>query len=136
MAEREVLRIAQVAPLAASVPPTRACRAAELVKALADELVRLGHEVTLFGGPDFGGTNETACWGRRDLDRIFDAAREFDLVHSHLDHLLLCLESHASRPRAWPRTTTRSIARWRGATERGRRPRSPSAGSPPSSPMP
>ena len=58
-----------------------ACRAPELVKALADELVRLRHEVTVFGGSDFGGTDETACWERRDLDRIFDAAREFDLVH-------------------------------------------------------
>ena len=35
MTEREVLRIAQLVPLAASVPPTRACRAAEVVKALA-----------------------------------------------------------------------------------------------------
>lgn len=98
MREHEVLRIAQLAPLAASVPPTRACRAAELVKALADELVRLGHDVTVFCGPDFGGTDETVCWERRDLDRIFDTAREFDLVHSHLDHLVLCLESHMSAP--------------------------------------
>jgi glycosyltransferase involved in cell wall biosynthesis len=96
MTEREVLRIAQVAPLAASVPPTRACRAAEVVKALADELVRLGHEVTVFGAPDLGRTDETARWERRSFDRIFDAAREFDLVHSHLDHLVLCLESHTS----------------------------------------
>jgi len=98
MKERKVLRIAQVAPLAASVPPMRACRAAELVKTLAGELVRLGHEVTVFGGPDFGGAEETARWERRELDRIFDAAREFDLVHSHLDHLVLCLERQTSAP--------------------------------------
>jgi glycosyltransferase involved in cell wall biosynthesis len=98
MTEREVLRIAQVAPMAASVPPTRACRAAEVVKALADELVQRGHEVTVFSGSDFSRTDETARWERRDLDRIFDAAREFDLVHSHLDHLVLCLETHTSAP--------------------------------------
>ena len=97
MMEREVLRIAQVAPLAASVPPTRACRASEVVETLAAELARQGHEVTVFGVPDFGRADETTLWERRDLDRIFDVAREFDLVHSHLDHFVLCLESYTSR---------------------------------------
>jgi glycosyltransferase involved in cell wall biosynthesis len=98
MTERPVLRIAQVAPLPASLPPTRACRAAELVESLADELVRRGHEVTVFRGANSGHRDETTCWEHRDLDRIFDTAREFDLVHSHLDHLVLCLESHTSAP--------------------------------------
>jgi glycosyltransferase involved in cell wall biosynthesis len=98
MASAEVLRIAQVAPLPASVPPTRACRAAELVEALADELVRLEHEVTVFAGPDFAPGRESAPWERRDFVQIFDAGREFDIVHSHVDHLVLCLESHTSGP--------------------------------------
>ena len=44
------MRIAQVAPLYESVPPRLYGGTERVVSYLAEELVRLGHEVTLFAG--------------------------------------------------------------------------------------
>jgi len=42
------LRIAQVAPLSLCVPPKRYGGTERVIHALTEELVRLGHDVTLF----------------------------------------------------------------------------------------
>ena len=47
------MRIAQVAPLAESVPPKFYGGTERVVSWLAEELVELGHEVTLFASGDF-----------------------------------------------------------------------------------
>ena len=49
---RRTLRIAQVAPLAESVPPKMYGGTERVVAVLSDELVRLGHDVTLFASAD------------------------------------------------------------------------------------
>jgi glycosyltransferase involved in cell wall biosynthesis len=46
------MRIAQVAPLAESVPPKLYGGTERVVSYLTEELVRLGHEVTLFASGD------------------------------------------------------------------------------------
>ena len=46
------MRIAQVAPLYESVPPRRYGGTERVVSYLTEELVRLGHEVTLFASGD------------------------------------------------------------------------------------
>ena len=46
------MRIAQVAPLAESVPPKLYGGTERVVAWLVDELVNLGHEVTLFASGD------------------------------------------------------------------------------------
>jgi hypothetical protein len=46
------MRIAQVAPLYESVPPTLYGGTERVVSWLTEELVRLGHEVTLFASGD------------------------------------------------------------------------------------
>jgi hypothetical protein len=46
------MRIAQVAPLAESVPPEGYGGTERVVSYLTEELVRLGHEVTLFATGD------------------------------------------------------------------------------------
>jgi hypothetical protein len=46
------LRIAQVAPLNESVPPDLYGGTERIVSYLTEELVRLGHEVTLFASGD------------------------------------------------------------------------------------
>jgi pyruvate/2-oxoglutarate/acetoin dehydrogenase E1 component len=51
-AERENMKIAQVAPLMESVPPRLYGDTERVVSYLTDELVRLGHEVTLFASGD------------------------------------------------------------------------------------
>ena len=46
------MRIAQVAPLYESVPPTLYGGTERVVSYLTEELVKLGHEVTLFASGD------------------------------------------------------------------------------------
>ena len=46
------MKIAQIAPLAESVPPRLYGGTERVVSYLADELVRLGHDVTLFASAE------------------------------------------------------------------------------------
>jgi glycosyltransferase involved in cell wall biosynthesis len=95
------MRIAQVAPLTESVPPQLYGGTERVVAYLTDELVRFGHDVTLFASGD----SRTAArlmpvWPRalrldgfcRDtlaphvlmLEEVAKRAREFDIVHFHI----------------------------------------------------
>jgi len=102
------MRIAQVAPLAESVPPKLYGGTERVVSYLAEELVRLGHAVTLFASGDSETSAELVdCAPRalrldpqvRDplaylalmLERVRGRAHEFDVVHFHLEHLHLPL---------------------------------------------
>src|SRR5918911_1519172 len=99
------LRIAQVAPLVETVPPARYGGTEQVIATLTQELVRRGHQVTLFASGDSRTSarlvpivehalwrSERPCpgltpfaaitWGR--LCREIDA---FDVVHSHLGPL-------------------------------------------------
>src|SRR5215468_3797705 len=96
------MRIAQVAPLAEAVPPKLYGGTERVVSWLTEELVDMGHEVTLFASGD-STTNASlvACSpralrldpGDRDpmlvysamLARLAELASQFDVVHSHLD---------------------------------------------------
>ena len=48
------MRIAQIAPLAESVPPKLYGGTERVVHWLTEELIALGHEVTLFASGEFG----------------------------------------------------------------------------------
>ncbi len=98
------MKIAQVAPLYESVPPRLYGGTERVVSYLTEELVRLGHEVTLFASGDSVTSAELvpvcrealrldpAC---RDtmahhvclLDLVFRQLHRFDLVHFHIDYL-------------------------------------------------
>ncbi len=97
------MRIAQVAPLAESVPPTGYGGTERVVAYLADELVRQGHDVTLFASGDSRTTARlVACSPsalRLDekvidpiahevyqLERVAAEAHRFDIIHWHLDY--------------------------------------------------
>ena len=100
------MRIAQVAPLSESVPPHLYGGTERVVAFLTDELVRLGHDVTLFASGDSKtmGTLVPA-WPRalrlsgpcRDdlaphvlmLEQVVRRAGEFDLIHFHIAQLHL-----------------------------------------------
>jgi glycosyltransferase involved in cell wall biosynthesis len=99
-----IMKIAQVAPLYESCPPRLYGGTERVVAYLTDELVRLGHEVTLFatGDSQTSAILETGCASalRLDgrvkdplvyhmimLDRVRRRANEFDLVHFHTDYL-------------------------------------------------
>jgi glycosyltransferase involved in cell wall biosynthesis len=98
------VKIAQVAPLMESVPPKLYGGTERIVSYLTDELVALGHDVTLFASGD----SETkakleAVWPRalrldetiRDylapnivmLEKIARQAEAFDVMHIHIDYL-------------------------------------------------
>ena len=97
------MRIAQVAPLAESVPPKLYGGTERVVSWLTEELVRQGHNVTLFAS----GNSETAArlvahapqglrlTGIRDhtssllvmLSDVRRRADEFDIIHVHVDQL-------------------------------------------------
>jgi glycosyltransferase involved in cell wall biosynthesis len=128
------MRIAQIAPLAESVPPKLYGGTERVVAWLVDELVELGHEVTLFASGDSRTREELhAVWpralrlGRPRVDpntactllieAVSRRAREFDVIHAHIDWLHLPALSRGGS-RSSPRCTDASIclasARWFG----------------------
>ncbi|WP_011583001.1 MULTISPECIES: glycosyltransferase family 4 protein [Chelativorans] len=98
------MKIAQIAPLAESVPPRFYGGTERIVSFLTEELVRRGHEVTLFASGDSLTSAElVACSDRalrlnpdvRDpiphhlilLEEVRRRADEFDVLHFHIDLL-------------------------------------------------
>jgi glycosyltransferase involved in cell wall biosynthesis len=99
------MKIAQVAPLYESVPPKLYGGTERVVSFLTEELVRQGHEVTLFasGDSDTDATLVPMCGSALRLqgERVFDPiayhirmmelmmqqAPEFDAFHFHTDYL-------------------------------------------------
>jgi glycosyltransferase involved in cell wall biosynthesis len=96
------MKIAQIAPLAESVPPRLYGGTERVVTWLTEELVRLGHEVTLFASGDSITSAELVPCARqalrldpdvRDtvpyymlmLDRVRRRADAFDVLHFHID---------------------------------------------------
>jgi glycosyltransferase involved in cell wall biosynthesis len=96
------MKIAQIAPLMESVPPRLYGGTERIVSYLTDELVREGHEVTLFASGDSVSTaNLVRCVpvalrldaNVRDpipyymlmLDRVRELADKFDILHFHID---------------------------------------------------
>ena len=102
------MKIAQIAPLAESVPPSLYGGTERVVSYLTEELVRLGHEVTLFASGDSQtAARLVACVPRAlrldpgagdplphhllMLERVRRRAAEFDVLHFHTEHLHLPL---------------------------------------------
>ncbi|MBV9827965.1 MAG: glycosyltransferase family 4 protein [Alphaproteobacteria bacterium] len=98
------MKIAQVAPLMEAVPPKLYGGTERIVSYLSDQLVELGHEVTLFASGDSitKATLESVwpCALRLDssmrdylaphivmLEQVAQRANEFDIIHLHLDYL-------------------------------------------------
>ena len=98
------MRIAQVAPLYESVPPKYYGGTERVVSYLTEELVRQGHEVTLFASGDSETKAHLVAACRRSLrmdkhcvdrlahhmlmlENVVQRAAEFDIVHFHTDYL-------------------------------------------------
>ena len=95
------MRIAQVAPLWERVPPPAYGGTELVVGLLTDELVRRGHEVTLFASGDSISlaklesvhpqalrldktVKEYPIYEMLQLSRVYERASEFDIIHSHV----------------------------------------------------
>jgi glycosyltransferase involved in cell wall biosynthesis len=113
------MRIAQVAPLYESVPPRFYGGTERVVQYLTEELVRQGHDVTLFASGDSVTSARLISPCRASLrlgspsidglaahllmlEQVFQRAEEFDVVHFHIDYLHFPL----SRRSATPHVTT------------------------------
>jgi glycosyltransferase involved in cell wall biosynthesis len=100
---RQSMKIAQVAPLYESVPPKYYGGTERVVSYLTEELIRQGHEVTLFASGDSvtGAQLVAACRHSLRLDKhcvdrhahhvvmleqVFQRVDEFDVIHFHIDY--------------------------------------------------
>jgi glycosyltransferase involved in cell wall biosynthesis len=98
------MRIAQVAPLFESIPPKLYGGTERVVSYLTEELVRLGHEVTLFASGDsetkakLVAACQRALWQDSDcreplphhvrlMELVFQDVSRFDAIHFHCDYL-------------------------------------------------
>lgn len=109
------MRIAQIAPLTEAIPPKLYGGTERVVSWLTEELVEMGHHVTLFASGD----SETSArlepmWPRalrldatvRDpmalhmsmLEQVRRRAGEFDILHFHLDYFPFSTFSRQSTP--------------------------------------
>lgn len=109
------MRIAQVAPLYESVPPRCYGGTERVVSHLTEELIRQGHEVTLYASGD-SVTKARLCAPcpqslREDkscedpiayhvlmLERVQQDANQYDIIHFHLDYLPLSLSRRSPTP--------------------------------------
>ncbi|GAB4185177.1 MAG: glycosyltransferase family 4 protein [Coleofasciculaceae cyanobacterium] len=95
------MRIAQIAPLWERVPPPAYGGIELVVGLLSDELVRRGHEVTLFASGDSISLaklesvhpqalrldptiKEFGIYEMLQMSRVYEQASEFDIIHSHM----------------------------------------------------
>ena len=97
------LRIAQVAPLAESVPPRLYGGTERVVSFLTEELLELDCDVTLFASGDsttrarliapcaralrLGGSIDPIPHHLVMIEEVYRRAREFDMIHFHVDYL-------------------------------------------------
>ena len=98
------MRIAQVAPLYESVPPKLYGGTERVVSCLTEELIRQGHEVTLFASGDSLTEARLVPVCKQSLrlapgcidplahhvllvERVLDEKENFDLIHFHIDYL-------------------------------------------------
>ena len=113
------MKIAQIAPLYESVPPGYYGGTERVVAYLTDELVRQGHDVTLFASGDSKtsarlipmskrslrldpGSIDALAHHMRMLELVYRRADDFDILHFHIDYLHFPL----SRRMGYPNVTT------------------------------
>lgn len=98
------MKIAQIAPLYEAVPPLFYGGTERVVSYLTEELVRQGHEVTLFASGDSTTSARLAPCCRSSLrldetcidpvphhllmlEQLYDRFEDFDVLHFHIDYL-------------------------------------------------
>jgi glycosyltransferase involved in cell wall biosynthesis len=109
------MRIAQIAPLFESVPPKYYGGTERIVSYLTEELVREGHDVTLFASGDSVTRAHLVACCRRSLrldkhcvdqmvhhvlmlEKVAQCMHEFDCAHFHVDYLHYPLSRRAYTP--------------------------------------
>ena len=98
------MKIAQVAPLYERVPPVSYGGTERIVSYLTEELIRQGHDLTLFASGDSltkaklvascdsslrlnPNYVDSMAYNFLQLERVFQMAESFDIIHFHIDYL-------------------------------------------------
>lgn len=111
------MRIAQIAPIIERVPPKRYGGTERVVYALTEELVKRGHEVTLFASgdsitsaklrsvypkslreaklKDIYGTN---IWNMMNIGLAYQEQEQFDIIHDHNSYISVSTANMARTP--------------------------------------
>ncbi len=109
------MKIAQIAPLYESVPPKLYGGTERVVSYLTEELIKQGHQVTLFASGDSQTSAELSAMVPealrlcpncidplahhiRAIELIYRRAHEFDIIHSHIDYLSFPLARLSQTP--------------------------------------
>ena len=109
------MKIAQVAPLWERVPPPTYGGIELVVSRLTDELVRRGHEVTLFASGDSQTLarleavypramrldqeiQDYSVYEMLELSQVYEQAAEFDIIHSHIGMAALAIAPLVKTP--------------------------------------
>ncbi|HWL81525.1 MAG TPA: glycosyltransferase family 4 protein [Roseomonas sp.] len=109
------MRIAQISPLFEAVPPKLYGGTERVVSSLTEELVAMGHEVTLFASGDSVTAAKLAAMRDQALrldpsvkdwvahymkmvEQVAQRADEFDVIHSHIDYFPLGLLDRQRTP--------------------------------------
>jgi glycosyltransferase involved in cell wall biosynthesis len=109
------MRIAQIAPLFEAVPPKLYGGTERVVSSLTEELVAMGHDVTLFASGDSVTAAKLAAMREQALrldptvkdwvahyhrmvEMVARRAGEFDIIHSHIDYFPLGLLERQNTP--------------------------------------
>jgi glycosyltransferase involved in cell wall biosynthesis len=108
------MRIAQVAPLQVAVPPAKYGGTERVIANLADALVEMGHDVTLYASGDshtrarlvpfipkaltFEPGIDVYSFHVALLAEVYHHAGEYDIIHSHLDYLTLPFAAGTTTP--------------------------------------
>src|SRR5699024_6278982 len=109
------MRIAQLAPLAETIPPPHYGGTERIVYHLTEELVRQGHDVTLFASGDSTTSAVLKSVYPRSLrtdpsvalpeayqfqamEQLFSMASAFDIIHSHVDFFAFPFAKRCAQP--------------------------------------
>jgi glycosyltransferase involved in cell wall biosynthesis len=109
------MRIAQVAPLYERVPPLYYGGTERIVSYLTEELIKQGHEITLFASGDSvtkgrliapckrslrldPGCEMPLVYHVLQLDQLYQNAASFDIIHFHTDYLHFPFSRRLGRP--------------------------------------
>jgi glycosyltransferase involved in cell wall biosynthesis len=113
------VKIALVAPIEESVPPTKYGGTERVIASLADQLIELGHDVTLLASGDSVSKaklvpviersnrsyirSEPRTWFNRQVDALYKTVntldkQNFDIIHNHIDATLLLFQNFLKTP--------------------------------------
>jgi glycosyltransferase involved in cell wall biosynthesis len=109
------MRIAQIAPLTEAIPPKLYGGTERVVSWLTEELVAMGHDVTLFASGDSltkaklqpmwpralrldGAVRDPVALHMAMVEHVRQRAEEFDILHFHLDYYPFSLFSRQATP--------------------------------------